>query len=428
MPKKIKPLLARLNHGLVDSAKPQIKGFSGSGTEQDPLQIGTFEELMGLSRPEVGQQGYYFRQTADIDCTAVSSWPDISFQGHYDGGGHTVKYDYGASCSCLFSRVQTGSSVTQLKLENLSLTGSAEQSEVSHCSAYILIDGDASDCRIRVCKSEELLIFGNASNCTILACQPGQTLIYGNASNCTIFACESAGGLISGTAQKCSINACESGGSIAVHASGCNIIGCESGYFLIWGTATQCTITDCFALIIDDWSSVNNEKEQRRGGIAAELCQSTVVERCFVTGNFVTPKSMTGYIDFTGIAAGDSSCTIRQCAFGLFDLSGSNARWAGRISANLTNPADLPKLENNAVIDSTGSTDESNGADVSRVAAAHFTQCYVEHSLNWDFDTVWQWDAANQCPALRAVGCGAAVHQVLLQPAMQGATMVDLFT
>jgi hypothetical protein len=44
-----------------------------------------------LSRSDVGLKGYYFRQTADIDCCSLSSWTDISFYGHYDGDGHTFK-------------------------------------------------------------------------------------------------------------------------------------------------------------------------------------------------------------------------------------------------------------------------------------------------------------------------------------------------
>lgn len=58
-----------------------VKGFKESGTEDDPLLIGTVDDLMDLSRPEVGLQGYYFRQTADIDCSGLTHWPDIDFLG-----------------------------------------------------------------------------------------------------------------------------------------------------------------------------------------------------------------------------------------------------------------------------------------------------------------------------------------------------------
>jgi AAA domain (dynein-related subfamily). len=93
-----------------------VSGFKGSGTAQDPLLIQTVDELMDLSRTEVGLKGYYFRQTADIDCSALSSWTKTPFEGHYDGCGHTIKYK---SWLELFSSIQSQSSITNLKLEAL---------------------------------------------------------------------------------------------------------------------------------------------------------------------------------------------------------------------------------------------------------------------------------------------------------------------
>jgi MoxR-like ATPase len=55
-----------------------------------------------------------------------------------------------------------------------------------------------------------------------------------------------------------------------------------------------------------------------------------------------------------------------------------------------------------------------------------FKQRYFEHTLNWDFDTVWQWDDQENRPALRSVGAGATSQQA--NPAAQQANMVDLLT
>lgn len=199
VPQNSAPAIAADQPLLVAASQPtknKPKGFNGSGTPQDPLHISTVEELMDLSRPEVGQQGYYFKQTADIDCTALSSWPDISFQGHYDGGGHTVKYKLVAyKYLNLFSQVQAGSSITQLRLEDLCLAGSAERSEISYCSGYRLIGGDASDCSINACESVGRLIAGTANNCRISACKSPFGIAI-NASHCAISACESGSFLI----------------------------------------------------------------------------------------------------------------------------------------------------------------------------------------------------------------------------------------
>ena len=145
-----------------------VKGYKGSGTAQDPLLIQTVEDLMDLSRPDVGLKGYYFRQTADIDCSALSHWTDIPFQGHYDGGGLNIQNKKIGEKFCnLFSDIQALSSITNLKLENLNLAGNSEGSYITHCVSNVS------------------LICGNATNCTIAACQAGGSLI-GN-TRCSSF-------------------------------------------------------------------------------------------------------------------------------------------------------------------------------------------------------------------------------------------------
>ena len=56
-----------------------IKGLKGSGTATDPFLIENLNHLLRLEQPEVGQQGYYFRQTADIDASELQSWPNLIF-------------------------------------------------------------------------------------------------------------------------------------------------------------------------------------------------------------------------------------------------------------------------------------------------------------------------------------------------------------
>jgi MoxR-like ATPase len=58
-------------------------------------------------------------------------------------------------------------------------------------------------------------------------------------------------------------------------------------------------------------------------------------------------------------------------------------------------------LLNNASIDTNPGQDDPNGPDGKTVAAARFNQRFFEDSLGWDFNTVWQWDAANNRPTLR---------------------------
>jgi MoxR-like ATPase len=324
-----------------------VSGFKGSGTVQDPLLIQTVEELMDLSRPEVGLKGYYFRQTADIDCSELSSWTKIPFEGHYDGGGHTIKYkEIENGCLELFSSIQSQSSITNLKLEALRLAYTVEDSHITYCLSTI-------------------------------------DLIKDKATNCTITACESGHSLISNTATKCTITAC------------------KSGHSLILDTATNCIIKDCLA-VLDISRTPNNYKY---GGIACTLTEGSVVERCFVTGKLRAGRDDAMY--FSGISRRCDKAIIRKCALGRLKFQGG-ALLRNRIVFEVISKT---SFQNNASIDSNSGTDDRNGKDGKTVPAALFKQRYFEHTLGWDFANVWRWDDANGRPALRSVGVGSLSQQ-----------------
>lgn len=80
------------------TASAAIEGLQGSGTESDPYQIGTAEDLCLLA--ETANQGYsskdeYYVLTKDIDMKGVS-WAGIAagnsarFEGTFDGKGHVI--------------------------------------------------------------------------------------------------------------------------------------------------------------------------------------------------------------------------------------------------------------------------------------------------------------------------------------------------
>lgn len=305
-----------------------VKGFKGSGTAQDPLLIQTVEDLMDLSRQDVGLKGYYFRQTADIDCSGLSSWTDIPFKGQYDGSGKTIKSNkkagmfYDLTLCELFSSIQVKSSIKNLKLKDLRLASTAEGSYITHC-------------------------FSNVN--------------------------------------------------------------------LVRDTASNCTITDC--LIVLDIDEIDDDAWGLNfGGIAKILSKGSLVERCFIEGTLESNYS------FYGIAAECSDSTVRQCALGRIILTGGS-RLQGRIAGGYIYGS---KLENNASIDRNPGNGDINGKDGKTVPAALFKQRYFEHTLNWDFETVWQWDDKEDRPALRSVGIGAAPQQA--KPAAQQTSTTDLLT
>jgi len=100
--------------------------------------------------------------------------------------------------------------------------------------------------------------------------------------------------------------------------------------------------------------------------------------------------------------------------------------WGGWLHNRICDADAISTLENNASIDSNPGTDNMNGKDGKTIAAVLFKQRYFEHTLGWDFDTVWQWDDANDRPTLRSVGMDATSQQA--KPAGKDNNMVDLLT
>ncbi len=353
-----------------------VKGFKGSGTSEDPLLIQTVEDLMDLSRTDVGLQGYYFQQTADIDCSNLSSWTEISFRGHYNGNGHTIKSkrfknkNHGGSLfsivvsvsigdyTPLFIYIQNKSTITNLKLEDLQLATTTEGSRITNCTSNID------------------LIKNNSTDCTIIACQTKNSLVDGIATNCTITTCQTGNSLIKSTAKKC-------------------------------------TITNCLAVV--NFSGSQNEY---LSGIASSLTHGSVVERCFVMGKCNSP----GTFNFSGITKICDASIIRQSALGRMDRdSYVNMRrlvWEKK---------DTSTMKNNVSIDSNPGKDDIDGEDGRTVAATLCKQRYFQNTLDWDFDNIWIWNNKEDRPELRSVGAGAAISQQV-KPAAQQTNMMELLT
>lgn len=151
------------------SAEPGtvVAGFRGRGTLDDPLLISTPEEFLDLHRADVGQQGYYFRQTTDLDCSQISTWPEIVFYGHYDGNGHSISHNKNLY---LFVYLATNSSLTNLHLQHVGLAKTANNTHLSAISSSWTLLQCAHRCTLVYCSSDAPLIEDKANHCTISDC------------------------------------------------------------------------------------------------------------------------------------------------------------------------------------------------------------------------------------------------------------------
>jgi len=335
-----------------------VKGYKGSGTEQDPILIENLHDLAGLERSEVGQQGYWFRQTADIDCSELTTWLKIDFQGVYDGCGHMIEHQKSKS-ACLFERVQDKSRLGNIRLTGLSLVKDIAGSGISNCASNRQLLRNANDCTISCCESGSSFM-DSAGKCVISHCLSGSMLVVDDVNETTITRCRSRHVLIGGEARASTIDNCE------VRVSG------------RWNFSTSGILT---------------------GGVAMSLHDSTV-ERSIVTGSPATGYS----VKFSCIAWQSKASMIRQCAFGAFNFQQEVSLNAGRIVNNMDAAS---KLENNVALDCHKGESDPGGINGKSLSAALFTQHYFEHTLDWDFKDIWQWNNTENQPELRAVGTDA---------------------
>lgn len=387
-----------------------LKGFAGSGTASDPIRIASADDLQAIDDEDIRNKGYYFVQTADIDCTDISSWPRFSFQGHYNGNGKIIRFARGiesllsheviqvvaggvagiigaalgaqrssaalnnavanpttSSPVFVFHAIQD-SSITDLRLEGCGLASAVKATRINRCAA-----------------TDTPLVGTSLPKTDIAYCSvQGSDLVGGDVKGTSITYCRvTAGALVSGgTSSKTQITRCE-------------VI---DGDALVWGTVSATQIADCAVQMKSSRARPFTGFAFSRGLglIAPALNSRSKVERCFASGSYTAQEELTG--EFGGIAGRCDDSTIRQCAVGLYALDGRSGVTGKRIANRVDSAA---KLENNAAIDSVSGKDEPNGPDGKTVAAARFNQRFFEDSLGWDFVNVWQWDATNNRPGLR---------------------------
>jgi MoxR-like ATPase len=324
------------------------RGYKGLGTASDPILIENAQDLMGLD--VIGAKGYYFLQTADIDCSALTTWATIHLQGHYDGSGHFIQ-NSNSRGSTLFQQIQEQSSIKYNKGDNVLFQNIQAQSSVTNLELRGLnLAKNVAASHIEWCKSDKSLIDDNATDCTITACQSGSSLILNMVKNCTI--------------RDCSLVMYE--------------------------------VYNVLSSMV--WVGRDVSKDRNLDGISRTLINSSV-ERCLVTGQI---KLRSYDYKFYGVTRTCDASTIRQCAIGRVKLE--DAGWGGRITKDIQNNS---TLENNISIDSNSATQNDEKKDGKSISAALWNQRTFEHTLGWDFNNVWQWDDQKDHPVLRSVGVHA---------------------
>src|SRR6056297_1734747 len=137
---------------------------AGSGTEQDPYQIETLENLYWLAITNSAWDKHFI-QVADIDASPTTGWDNDSgfipiakgnvFRGSYNGKGHSIHGLYinrpGINLLALFEWVDNNSRIDSLSVRNVNISGTdmygggiagINSGIINHCSSSGSISGN----------------------------------------------------------------------------------------------------------------------------------------------------------------------------------------------------------------------------------------------------------------------------------------------
>lgn len=334
--------MADFNNQVTSSTptKSQHKthGLLGSGTEDDPILIENLWHLKRLEKPEIGQQGYYFKQTADIDCRAIDedSWFEINFKGHYDGN-HKKIIGSDTGSFYLFNAI-INSEIKNINLDKLGLSSLVKNSTCVQCQA-------------------ELDLFNTVENSQISHCQ---------------------------------------GEIIAKYIENSTLSCCKSRSVLVRYDVDSSHITDCQALL--ELPIYNDNTHRKAGGIAQTIIKNSTVERCFVSGEIIRYNS-NNRLYFQGITHTVRNSKLCNNAIGSINANIDDKSFDYRICKLYSNSQ---IDNNIAITNPNQSFDNDLIKNGKTIAPVLFTQDYFEHDLGWDFTTIWQWNDKRNEPELRA--------------------------
>ena len=327
----------------------KIKGYRGSGTANDPLMISNLNELMGLQRPEIGQQGYHFRQTADIDGSAMDTWQDIIFQGTYDGAGHTITYRSNQT-QALFKCINKNSNIHSLRLQHLSLACEVQGSTITCCQSQTFLVRDSIN-------------ESQISDCVVCFDEDVQHYFCNKPSN-----------------------------------------------------TDRINHMEAITRLLD--------KNRTMGAITRLLDKNSTLERCLVYGNIqsVNQEKNDYYAYLSGMVAACRNSTIRQSVLGALTIPTRNFSTINRIvcktehatlQQNIALDSNQWEFDTNQISCTNKTANDFNSGDGKSVSAVLLNQHYYEHTLDWDFERIWQWNDATGYPELRQLPALApdAAHQ-----------------
>ncbi len=294
--RKILPVFIMLLVCVFPLASQTAVQPAGSGTQADPYQIATLDNLYWVTQNS-SSWGSYFIQTADIDASATSGWDggagfspigsltaNVDFTGSYDGQKYTISglYIYRAATNYIgmFGRIN-GGSVSNLTLSTVNITG---DNPTGALAGVILGGAAVSNCH----SSGSISGSYNVGGLIGLVSDAG-TSINNSSSSCSVSGTGRIGGFIGYAQYTVSINNCFSTGAV----SGDDAVGGFVGYL-----TDVPTVSNCYAT-----GSVTRNNGSSSGNIAAFCGQNgdiNVIQGFPIDGGTIEYAYATGSVTFDG--------------------------------------------------------------------------------------------------------------------------------
>lgn len=364
----------------IFSAETIAEKFAGTGTLEDPYIIENAENLKYLIEQTDNYTNKYFALKTDITIQEGTTWTPIgkpSFNGNFDGNGHTIKGD-----------LKTSSNL------DMGLFGNTNNAQISNLNSQINITNES-------CTNIGGII-AQATNTTITNCHYNGNINVNSSTSVPI----SIGGIVANASSNCQIKKCSTHGSITQNSIS------QKNEIHLGGIAAKApsdiTILQCY-----NYAKITGGKQEGKyciaiGGIIGKTNYASVnnkIEKCYNYGeiygsSYSTYISQLSECNLGGIIGDARKCQVSHCYnHGIIQAQPSEHRNStGGIIGHITGGSDETTLNNctnhGKVIGNANSKTDSNiGGLIGKISLC---SCKVHQCLNAGNVSVITEDSKNQ--------------------------------
>lgn len=280
--------------------------FEGEGTLQNPYLIGSADNLNTLmtlineGNKDYEYQTAYYKQTADIDASSITSGLSIGndehpFKGKYDGNGNTISKNQG-----LFGVIEDAT------IKGVKLINSVANTDAKKKITGLICNSSKGNSTIENC------------GCDLAATVDTKSVIFGSL----------CGEITSGTTN---INGCRvigkaDGGSVFKNTNQNTAVN-MGGFIGKIGSGATANIKDSYFTNNKNTFASNKQEGNCVGGFCGLNDGTLIIERCYVIAKIQSG----GATAFGGIIVGKGEATVSECyakSKEIYASGNANTNWS----------------------------------------------------------------------------------------------------